>query len=273
MNSIETGIDVLKQNNSLLLGNENIPLNYMTLFNATIGYSFNNIFMGNAYRISFSFQRFEDQLKEGFEKIENNGIYHYQLLIAPLTDEYKISSSASKTLFKFSSFPLIADLGLSLSTLKTPIYINDRFEGSKTNQLTTLIQLQSISRYLLNIELEFKYTPSKTKIEGNSLKANYLKGGTKVVLKKNNFNGELGYTVYYDRIISNDYTRQSINLKAEYKYNKITFGVEGDNIEKILGLFNNTSYHTRYNISNGINQVSVLNESLSYLIFKIKLNY
>lgn len=273
MNSIETGIDVLKQNNSLLLGNENIPLNYMTLFNATIGYSFNNIFMGNACRISFSYQRFEDQLKEGFEEIDNNGIYHYRLLIAPLTDEYKISSSASKTFFKFSSFPLIADLGLSLSTLKTPIYINDRFWGSKTNQLTTLIQLQSISRYLLNIELEFKYTPSKTNIEGNSLKANYLKGGTKVVLKKNNFNGELGYAVYYDKIISNDYTRQSINLKAEYRYNKITFGVEGDNIEKLLGFFDNTSYHTRYNISNGINQVSVLNESLSYLIFKIKLNY
>jgi hypothetical protein len=273
MNSIETGIDILKQSNSLLLGNENIPLNYMKLLNMTIGYSYNNVFMGNTYRISLSYKKYEDQLKEGFEKIDANGIYHYRLFIVSSTEEYKISSFASKTLLKFSSFPVVTDIGLSLSRLKTPIYVSDCFFGSKTDQLTALIQLQSISNYLLNVELEFRYTPSKTNIQEKFLKASYLKGDLKVVLKKKNFNGELGYTFYYDKIISNDYTRQSLILKAEYNYNKLTFGIEGNNIEKLAGIFNNTTYHTRYSISNGINQVSILNESLSYLIFKVKLNY
>jgi hypothetical protein len=272
-NAIETGIDVLKQNNSLLLGNENIPLNYMKLLSATIGYSYNNSFMGNTYRMSLSYKKQEDQLKEGFEKIDANGIYHYRLLLAPTTEEYKVSSFASRTLLKFSSFPVVTDIGLSLSRLKTPVYVNNCFTGAETDQLSALVQFQSISRYLVNAELEFSYTPGKTKIQENALKASYLKGGTKVILKKNNFNGELGYTVYYDKIISKEYTRQSLHLKAAYKHNKITFGVEGDNIEKLVGIFNNTTYHTRYSISNGINQVSVLNESLSYLICKIKLNY
>jgi hypothetical protein len=273
MNSIETGIDVLKQNNSLLLGNENIPLSYMKLLNMTIGYSYNNVFMGNTYRMSFSYKKQEDQLKEGFEKTDANGIYYYRLFIAPSAEEYKISSFASRTLLKFSSYPVVTDIGLSLSRLKTPIYVNNCFAGAETDQLTTLVQLQSISRYLVNVELEFSYTPGKTNIQENVLKASYLKGGAKIILKKNNFDGEFGYTVYYDKIISKDYTRQSLHLKAAYKHNKLTFGIEGDNIEKLAGIFNNTTYHTRYSISNGINQVSILNEPLSYLIFKVKLNY
>ncbi|MDR3141844.1 MAG: hypothetical protein LBU37_08995 [Tannerellaceae bacterium] len=111
------------------------------------------------------------------------------------------------------------------------------------------------------------------KITGNSLRNSRVNADAKLIYKKGNIQTEFGYLIFYDKIVNQEYIRQSLKLKADYTIKKLTLSIEGDNIENIFGVFDNTAYNTRYSILNGITQITVLNEALSYAILKLKYNF
>lgn len=273
VNSIETGSSLLKANNILLIGNDRNPLNNATIQYTSLGYTYDNIFLGNSLRAYLSFKKIENQIKDGYHGIDDLGIYQYHLLESPSSEEYKISITGAKNLFKFTLFPIVADISLSYSYIKSPIYMNNSFISSKTDQITTNFRLQSISSYNLNFESNVRFIPNKTKLLDEILKARYFKSNFKLIYKTNKIKSEMTYSFYLDKVIDNKYKRQSLDFLAEYKIKKITLGVEGKNIDQLLDLFNNSSYNTKYTVLNGINQISILNEAISYFIFKMKYNF
>ena len=273
INPLETCINILKSDNSVLLSNTNIPLSYMKLHKYQIGYSYNNVFIGNSLNLVLSYQESSNKVQKGFIEQDENGVYYYILFNAPISKEYKFSTDASKTLFKFKKYPIVFDTGISFNRLEFPIYSNNELLDSKAMDISSNIEFQSISSFLVNFDFSIDYTYNTTSIRNNDLKSHYLRSSIKAIFKKNNFSSELKYAFDFDRITTNNYSKQSISINAEYKYKKLIFCIDGNNIDQLLGLFSNTSYQTRYSVFNGINEVTIMNKSISYLLFKIKFNY
>jgi hypothetical protein len=272
-NPIESAVDFLKSDNRLLLANESLPLSYSSIFKSLAGYSYNNFFLGNSFNTSISYQRTVNQIKEGFRSIDENSIYEYIIMIAPVSEEYKFSTGASKTMFRYTQFPVMLDLDMDYSHIQSPVYISDKFHYAKNNVRSVKLRLQSISKLPINYETEIAYMNGATEIMGNSLENSRLNLDAKLIYKKGNINTELNYLIYYDKIIDNEYTRQSLKLKVEYTVKTMVLSMEGNNIENIFNIFDNTSYNTRYSILNGINRITVLNEAISYLMLKLKYNF
>jgi hypothetical protein len=270
---IENAVDFLKSDNRLILSNDRLPSNYSGIFKSLMGYSYNNFFLGKSFNTSISYQRSVNQIKEGFQRIDANGIYKYVIMIAPISEEYKFSTGASKTMFRYAQFPVVSDLDISYSYIKSPVYISDKFHHTQNNVYSLGLRFQSISKHAINCETGVTYMDGFAKITGNLLRNSRLNADTKLIYKKKNIHTEFSYLIFYDKIVNREYIRKSLKLKAEYIIKKLVVSIEGDNIENILGVFDNTAYHTRYSILNGITQVTVLNEALSYMIFKLKYNF
>jgi hypothetical protein len=273
INPIENAVDFLKSDNRLILANDRLPLTYSTIFKSFAGYSYNNFLLGNSFNTFISYQRIENQVKEGFQSIDENGIYKYLIMTAPVSEEYKFSTGASKNMFRYTQFPVISDLDISYSHIKSPIYIPDKFHYAQNNIYSLSLRFQSISKYAINGEMGVTYMDGFAKITDNSLRNSRINIDAKLIYKKGNINTELGYLIFYDKIVNQEYIRQSLKLKAEYTVKKLILSIEGNNIESIFGVFDNTAYNTRYSILNGITQITVLNEALSYMIFKLKYNF
>jgi hypothetical protein len=273
INPIENAVYFLKSDNRLILANDRIPLSYSSIFKSVTGYSYNNFFLGNSFNSSISYQRNVNQVKEGFQSIDENGIYKYLIMTAPVSEEYKFSTGASKNMFRYTLFPVISDLDISYSHIKSPIYIPDKFHYAQNNVYSFSLRFQSISKYAINCEMGITYMDGFAKITDNSLRNSRININAKLIYKKGNINTELGYLIFYDKIVNQEYIRQSLKLKAEYTVKKLILSIEGNNIENIFGVFDNTAYNTRYSILNGITQITVLNEALSYMIFKLKYNF
>jgi hypothetical protein len=272
-NSLENAVDFLKSDNRLILANDRLPLSYSSIFKSLIGYSYNNFFLGNSFNSSISYQKNVNQVKEGFQSIDGNGIYKYLIMIAPISEEYKFSTGASKTMFRYAQFPIVSDVDINYSHIKSPIYISDKFHFAQNNVYSLSLRFHSISKYAINCETGVTYMDGFTKIMNNLLKNSRINGDAKLIYKKGNINTELGYLIFYDKIINREYIRQSLKLKVEYTVKKLIVSIEGNNLENIFGVFDNTAYNTRYSILNGITQITVLNEALSYMIFKLKYNF
>jgi hypothetical protein len=272
-NPLENAVDFLKSDNRLILANDRLPLSYSSIFKSVTGYSYNNFFLGNSFNSSISYQRNINQIKEGFQGIDENGIYKYLIMIAPISEEYKFSTGASKTMFRYAQFPVVSDLDINYSHIKSPVYISDKFHYAQNNVYSLSLRFQSISKYAINCETSVTYMDGFAKITDNSLRNSRINMDAKLIYKKGNINTELGYLIFYDKIVNQEYIRQSLKLKAEYTVKKLILSIEGNNVENIFGVFDNTAYNTRYSILNGITQITVLNEALSYMIFKLKYNF
>jgi hypothetical protein len=272
-NPLENAVDFLKSDNRLILANNKLPLSYSSIFKSITGYSYNNFFLGNTLNSSISYQRSVNQVKEGFKSIDENGIYEYLTMTAPVSEEYKFSTGASKTMFRYSHFPVVSDLDINYSHIKSPIYISNKFHYAQNNVYSLSLRFQSISKYAINCETGVRYMDGFAKITGNSIRNSRINADAKLICKKGNINTELGYLIFYDKIVNQEYIRQSLKLKAEYTVKKLILSMEGNNLENIFGVFDNTAYNTRYSILNGITQITVLNEALSYMIFKMKYNF
>jgi hypothetical protein len=272
-NPIENAVDFLKSDNRLILANDRLPVSYSSIFKSLASYSYNNFFLGNSFNASISYQRTENQIKEGFLNIDENGIYRYIIMIAPVSEEYNFSTNASKIMFGYSQCPVVLDFGIDYSHIKSPVYSSGKFHYAQNNVHSLKLGLQSIGKQAVNGETEITYTKGFAKIMDNSLENSRLNLDAKLIYKKGNINTEFNYLIYYDKIIDNEYIRQSLKLKAEYTIKKLILSVEGNNIESIFNIFDNTSYNTRYSILNGINRITVLNEAISYLICKVKFNF
>ncbi|MDR2389933.1 MAG: carboxypeptidase-like regulatory domain-containing protein [Tannerellaceae bacterium] len=270
---IENAVDFLKSDNRLILANDTLPSHYSDIFKSIAGYSYNNFFLGNSFNTSISYQRAVNQIKEGFQNMDENGIYKYIIMTAPVSEEYKFSTGASKIMFRYTSFPVVSDLDINYSYIKSPVYVSGKFHYAQNNVYSFRLNLQSISNHAVNYETDIIYTDGFAEIVDNLLRNNHLHVNAKLIYKKGNINTELSYLIFHDKIIHQEYIRQSLKLKAEYTIKKMTLGVEGNNIENIIDIFDNTSYNTRYSMLNGITQITVLNKALSYIIFKVKLNF
>jgi hypothetical protein len=272
-NSLENAIDFLKSDNRLILANDRLPLSYSSIFKSIAGYFYNNFFLGNSFHSSISYQKIINQVTEGFQNIDENGIYKYIIMIAPVSEEYKFSTGASKTMFRYAQFPVVSDLDINYSYIKSPVYISNEFHHAQNNVYSLSLRLQSISKHAINCEIGVTYMDGFTKIIGNLLRNSRMNADAKLIYKKGNIHTEVGYLIFYDKIANQEYLRQSLKLKAEYTIKKLVVSIEGDNIDNIFGIFDNTAYNTRYSILNGITQITVLNEALSYAIFKLKYNF
>jgi hypothetical protein len=272
-NPIENAVDFLKSDNRLILANENIPLSYSSIFKSSAGYSYNNFFLGNSFNTSVSYQRMKNQIKEGFRNIDGDGIYNYIMMIAPVWEEYKVSTGISKIMFRYAPFPVVSDLDINYSYIKSPVLVSEKFHYTQSNIYSFGLRFQSISKQVFNFETGLTFMEGLAEIASNSLRNSRLNIDTKVIYKKENFNTEIGYLIFYDKIINQEYVRQSLKLKIEYMIKKMILSVEGNNVENIIGIFDNTSYNTRYSILNGITQITVLNEAISYAILKLKFNF
>jgi hypothetical protein len=273
INPLENAVDFLKSDNRLLFANDKLPSNYSSIFKSLIGYSYDNFFLGNSFNSSISYQRIVNQVKEGFQSIDGNGIYKYIIMMAPVSKEYKFLTGVSKIMFRYTPFPVVSDLDINYSYIKSPVYISDKFHYAQNSIYSLSLRFQSISKHVLNCESSITYMDGFAKITGNLLKNSRLNADTKLIYKKGNIHTEFGYLIFYDKIISQAYIRQSLKLKAEYTIKKLVLSIEGNNIENIFGIFNNTAYNTKYSIFNGVTQITVLNDALSYMIFKLKYNF
>ncbi|MDR1552698.1 MAG: hypothetical protein LBS69_04450, partial [Prevotellaceae bacterium] len=144
---------------------------------------------------------------------------------------------------------------------------------AQNNVYSLSLRFQSISKYAINCETGVTYMDGFSKITDNSLRNSRINMDAKLIYKKGNINAELGYLIFYDKIVNQKYIRQSLKLKAEYTVKKLILSMEGNNVENIFGIFDNTAYNTRYSILSGITQITVLNEALNYMIFKLKYNF
>ncbi|MDR1552865.1 MAG: carboxypeptidase-like regulatory domain-containing protein, partial [Prevotellaceae bacterium] len=151
-NPLENAVDFLKSDNRLILANDRLPLSYSSIFKSITGYSYNNFFLGNSFNSSISYQRNVNQLKEGFQGIDENGIYKYLIMTAPVSEEYKFATGASKIMFRYAQFPVVSDLDINYSHIKSPIYISDKFHYAQNNVYSLSLRFQSISKYAINCE-------------------------------------------------------------------------------------------------------------------------
>ncbi len=272
LNPVESGIEYLN-NNNLILGNEKYPVKSYVKQREEIGYVYNNFFMGKRYGISISHQRYKDQLTEVFLDIDQYGIRKFILSAIPKTEEYKISGEASRLIFKYGRYPIKTDLGLSYRWNSAPIYFAETLYNITNNQVNGFMKFESITDKIINFETSLDLTSSINRVGSDSFNAKYFKSRFTIKLDYKKIRSEVAYILFNDYIIGKTYNRQNINLNISYKLKKATFLIEGENVDQFFSIFNNKAYNTKFSILNGINQTTVSNQAINYLIFKIKYNY
>jgi hypothetical protein len=270
---VESGVDIMKNKHVMLYGNENYPTDNSKILEAKTGYSYNDIFQGKKYGMYFSFQNIRNHLKNGFYNIDKYGISYYSLHTVPNTYEYKLSFDIARLVFKYSTFPIKAEAVADYVQSYSTVYSNSIPYNVTAYQPEAKMRLTSISSKTVNFETLLRYSHLSTLFNNNRFISDIFNIHAIIKFDYRRIFAYVAFKYNKDYIIAKTYDKQNIDFNMTYKLKKITLSVESKNIDCFFHLFDNKSYNTGYTANSGINQITVNNVDINYLIFKIKYNY
>ncbi|MDH7446093.1 carboxypeptidase-like regulatory domain-containing protein [Aquimarina sp. 2201CG14-23] len=267
-NNLESGINTIQPFNQLVMGNIDFPSMFSTSNEFSTRYSYNSIFDGTSYSLSFSYNTRSDILKKYFLQL-TNGISEFGLFNASSSKDFTIAGNYSKTFFQID-YPTKVDLSLSYTRDFYPFIINNEMIDVRDTKVSPKFKLETITDNLLNFSISSRFSFITNDAQSTSYDAVYNSNSASVLLKNKNWSGNL--TFLYDNNKINDitYSRKNINFDISYTINKITFSAEARHIGELLSLINNDSYNSQFNLSDGISSLTINNQSLNYLILGIK---
>jgi len=269
-NTLESGLTLWQPFNALVIGNGSLPLFFSTSSRFLAKYNYDNIFDGQMFELSFSYDNQRNSIRRAFLG-QLNGVSEFQLFSADNARAYKISTFYSKTLFPLK-FPTKVDLTLDLSRSTYPMLVGQSEFGVVSDQIAPHIKIETITRNAVNVRLSSNILFVEDDFENAVIRSTFMSSAFSVLLKKKEWKGQIDFRVDHNRISDQILTRRNINFKGSHTRNLLTYFIEARHIGELLGFFENDAYNSQFFVMDGITNTIVNNQSLSYLILGIKIN-
>ncbi len=269
-NDLESGVNTIQPFNKVMIGNSNFPGRFSISNKLFTQYSYNSIFDGTSYSLSIGYNTHTDLLKNYFVQI-NNGIAEFEIFQADSSKDFRVEGNYSKTLFQLS-YPTKIDIGLTYKKDFYPTIIADQVIDIEDTDVSPNFKLETISDHLLNFRISSRFSFVTNDARDTSYDATYNSNTFSILLKNKNWDGNLSFLYDHNKINNVIYSRKNINFNISYTINKITLSAEARHIGELLSIFNNDAYNSQFNLSNGITNLTINNQSLNYLIFGVKYN-
>ncbi|WP_156168352.1 peptidase associated/transthyretin-like domain-containing protein [Kordia zhangzhouensis] len=267
-NELLTGITTIQPFNSIWNGDLTFPANYNTSSYIKASYDYTNIFDGEAFAVSTSFEKNKNVLRKNFLGQEN-GISTFELFMAEESSTFKVNSYYAKTVAPLS-YPTKVTLSATYTSTQYPAIINQFNTEVTTQTIEPTLTIETITDKLLNFRVTSEVSFNSDEVANTTYEAVYTRNSAAVLLKNKAWRGNVSFLYDNNRINGITYTRKNLNLGLSYTYNKITFSMEARHIGELLSFFENDAYNSQFIITNGITNTIINNQSLNYIIGGIK---
>lgn len=259
------------EGNQVFIGNDEYS-NLEDSFQLGCYYSFNSFIKGTSFNTSFTYYNSDNGLQPMF-KGAKEGVYIYDVLKLGHTNRYLLNINTSFLLFKSTIYPVKVSFKSSSSAQNSVLTQGENIR-LRNYDINAGIYIKSTSRFPLNFETSFAYEYTQSFIADVSYPYQYYKVGCSLLYESNKFEASLSYSYDYDIALGNTYHSSSIGLSLLYKLSKrFHVYLVGENVDRFVSLFDNSSYSTRVHNNNGVIRTTVYTQAIPYLILKMKFNF
>ncbi len=267
-NDLESGINTIQPFNQVVFGSINFPSQFSSSNHIFTSYDYTNIFDGISASLSFAYNQYKNALKNNFLRL-SSGISELEIFQASSSNDFSISANYSKTLFQLT-YPTKVDIGATYKNDFYPFIIEGAMIDLKDTEISPTFTLETITDHLLNFSISSKFSFITNDVQNIRYNATYNSNSFSILLKNKKWNGKLAFLYDTNTINNITYSRKNLNLEVSYTLDKITFSAESRHLGELLSLVDNDAYNSRFNLSNGLSNLTINNQSLNYLIFGIK---
>ncbi|WP_223577842.1 hypothetical protein [Sphingobacterium sp. GVS05A] len=269
---VSAGIDQFQPYNKLITGSLDMPIQQLVDEKWEIRYAHNNLFKMYSYGANITYNRKKNHYREGLVSILDNGIQNFKLYLIPKITEQSYSVYGSKTLFS-PSFPLNSYVNYKIMKSNMEVYSFDKPMDLNSNEQNLLIKLETLIDSPFNLELTSNYKTTKVEIPTNYYRYNYWSNSIALKYRKTVHNAKVEFLYNNDNLLGQQYVRKNFNFSYERNIGKTLIGIEAQNFDDILELFDNRAYNSTLSFENGFNSVLVRNMAISYIQLFFKHNF
>ncbi|MEM6685345.1 MAG: carboxypeptidase-like regulatory domain-containing protein [Bacteroidota bacterium] len=267
-NELQTGITTIQPFNSIWNGEVVFPANVNTSSYIKASYDYTNIFDGEAFAITTSFERNRDVLRKNFLG-QQNGISTFELFVADKSDTFKVNSYYSKTVLPLS-YPTKVSVSAIYTQVQYPAIIGQLSTEVLTQTISPSLTVETITDNFLNFRVASEISFGSDEVADTRYDARYTRNSAAILLKNKMWRGNVTFLYDNNRINGITYTRKNLNLGLSYTHKNTTFSVEARHIGELLSFFENDAYNSQFIITNGITNTIINNQSLNYIIAGVK---
>lgn len=269
-NHLETGIQNFVSYYTTLQGDSSFPLHFSTRSKLSVGYYYDDLFDGKSFSISVTCQKQKNILRQYFIS-QQEGITQLALFEANKIESLKFSSWYAWVLFPLK-YPAKFEMGINYKTARYPSFIEKIPVRQTTQNLAQKFEITTLTHHFLNFKWQSQITFQRNKNPQNTYPAEYFCHTFSILIRDKKWNGNLSFAYHQDDINHKKYNRKNLNATIAYAKNKMTFSLEARHFGEVFSFFHNANYNTRLETGNGIISRTIYPESLSYIVFGVKLN-
>ncbi len=268
VNVLSTGLTQIIPFNQIALGNSIIPQTYTEMQQWTGSYGYTNIFDGKSFAVSVSYTQYTDQLQNYLVQLEN-GISETAYFLADITQRYTADAYYSATALQVYH-PTKIDIGLRYAEAVSPTQVQGREIEVKTQSISPAIGFTTNTEHLINFKLGTQASFTTNITPDTAFDAVYTYTSIAALLKNKHWESKVALVYEHNVINEETYLRKNINLELAYTKGKMKLSMEARHLGEVFDFIDNAAYNSRFSIANGINTLTVNNQSLNYIIFGIQ---
>lgn len=270
ISELEYGLNTIQPFNRVYTGSLQNTQNFTEDNRLFASYNYNNLFDGELFAASLSYNRQKNSVRTGFLTIQN-GISNYLLFIAENSDNYEASSSFSKTLFQLK-YPISTKLELNYSEDHYPLILNGENIKGKSSSLSPSVHLETLTKNLFNFRASSEFSKNLDNIGNKEYKSDFLRNTLSILIKNEKWKGTLTFLNDYNWVNDTRFMRNNIDLSISRTLNKFVLSFEARHLGELLSIINNSQYNSQFIVKDGVQHLILNNKSLRYAIVGIKYN-